>query len=312
MVAHTSILAHEPKSLILLNTMDNKTNSARVVGFTLIELLVVIAIIAILAAILIPVLAQAHRKALRAQDINNLKQIGAGSFMYASDFNDYYPVCTLGGANSGGKFDYLGGIHYTRYLAAQPEGLNFPPAQTLQVNQWIPPTPMPYDQNEGLLYGEGIAQNPNIFFCPLLEDPALQPAQYSTPKFMSSDTAPAVRSPYMYNPRVVNPSSSTRRKYLKTTDARQLDVFCLDYMSANSTSPGPDPTSGTTGIQFSSQDWAQYPSPGIETTLTDGSVRYVGFNPFWMSVIEKNLSNAESVQSFTAYDQIFTYIQNAK
>jgi prepilin-type N-terminal cleavage/methylation domain-containing protein len=47
-------------------------------GFTLIELLVVIAIIAILAAILFPVFAQARAKARQATCLSNLKQIGTG------------------------------------------------------------------------------------------------------------------------------------------------------------------------------------------------------------------------------------------
>jgi len=54
-------------------------------GFTLIELLVVIAIIAILAAILFPVFAQARESARRASCVSNLKQIGAAAIMYASD-----------------------------------------------------------------------------------------------------------------------------------------------------------------------------------------------------------------------------------
>lgn len=58
-------------------------------GFTLIELLVVIAIIAILAAILFPVFAQAKLAAKKTVSLSNLKQIGLAWTMYGSDYDDY-------------------------------------------------------------------------------------------------------------------------------------------------------------------------------------------------------------------------------
>ena len=60
-------------------------------AFTLIELLVVIAILGILAALLLPVLASAKRKAAQATCINNQKQLGLGMQMYVQDNSDIFP-----------------------------------------------------------------------------------------------------------------------------------------------------------------------------------------------------------------------------
>jgi prepilin-type N-terminal cleavage/methylation domain-containing protein/prepilin-type processing-associated H-X9-DG protein len=76
-------------------------------AFTLIELLVVIAIIAILAAILFPVFAQAREKARMAGCQSNLKQIGNAFSMYVQDYDEIYPASGgPTGASPGNCTDY--------------------------------------------------------------------------------------------------------------------------------------------------------------------------------------------------------------
>src|SRR5687768_6991409 len=78
-------------------------------GFTLIELLVVIAIIAILAAILFPVFAQARAQARKTQCLSNLKQIGLGSLMYAQDYDEKFHPQYMAHTSAPQFYYYSGG-----------------------------------------------------------------------------------------------------------------------------------------------------------------------------------------------------------
>ncbi len=68
-------------------------------GFTLIELLVVVAIIAILAAMLFPVFAQAREKARSITCLSNMRELGMAASMYVDDSDGYYPQSKRTDAN---------------------------------------------------------------------------------------------------------------------------------------------------------------------------------------------------------------------
>jgi prepilin-type N-terminal cleavage/methylation domain-containing protein/prepilin-type processing-associated H-X9-DG protein len=98
-------------------------------GFTLIELLVVIAIIAILAAILFPVFAQARAQAYKAACTSNLKQISLAFRMYADDWDGASPQSTRKSGSS------LAARTYDELL-----------------NEWFMRPIQPYIKNHGVLH----------------------------------------------------------------------------------------------------------------------------------------------------------------
>ncbi len=111
-------------------------------GFTLIELLVVIAIIAILAAILFPVFAQAREKARQTTCASNIKQLLTAAMMYNQDYED--------------KFHRL--LTGARVLNNDPNG----PDQAFGMEDAL----MPYIKNSG------VSSAPAIHSSRRLHDPA--------------------------------------------------------------------------------------------------------------------------------------------
>lgn len=110
-------------------------------GFTLIELLVVIAIIAILAAILFPVFAQAREAARKTSCTSNLKQVGIAFGLYTQDFDECFPwaASNLGGATTtwydlvepyvkvgASGFGYTGGVQRPFYICPSFSNTNVP------------------------------------------------------------------------------------------------------------------------------------------------------------------------------------------
>ena len=111
-------------------------------AFTLIELLVVIAIIAILAAILFPVFAQAKAAAKKTQALAHVKQIGVAEQIYLTDNDDtYQPAYYYNDPFASGSLDKTGIVHWSGVLSPYVKNWDMfrspeDPAQGIAPTNW--------------------------------------------------------------------------------------------------------------------------------------------------------------------------------
>jgi len=132
----------------------NYTSEGKPNAFTLIELLVVIAIIAILAAILLPVLAVAKQKALVAQCLDNQKQLVMAWKLYADENND-----NVVGANCNSKTDWrISPAGSAFIMPTVPASVPTTPTQNRALNQYLDEQGFmqgglyPYCKNAGVIH----------------------------------------------------------------------------------------------------------------------------------------------------------------
>jgi len=231
-----------------------KTGGARNTAFTLIELLVVIAIIAILAALLLPALAAAKEKANRAYCVNNLKQLGLGYNMYATDNSDNYPYTKVGTDG----LNVINGGYYTRWIAYT--NVSTPTRLTVT-------TAAAYN-DFGLLYPLKLAGTGGIYYCPSLtaKNSPLGAGDYSP--ILTTDSSGNVRGSYLVNPRANPPTGATTpvRVYRKSSllDKGRV-LFGMDYIDYTQ-------FDANGGVRISGVDFAHSRSKGWNVMYSDGSV----------------------------------------
>jgi prepilin-type N-terminal cleavage/methylation domain-containing protein len=147
----------------MLQLKESQSMNARR-GFTLIELLVVIAIIAILAAILFPVFAQARENARKTTCLSNNKQIGLAAAMYIQDYDNMYPpqrtdglVSMAAGGKEGTYYDALLPYNKGGQVWICPSSLPNPPGYSSHRAKMSPPA-MTYHMNGNIITKDGLTE----------------------------------------------------------------------------------------------------------------------------------------------------------
>jgi type II secretory pathway pseudopilin PulG len=215
-------------------------------------LLVVIAIIAILAALLLPVLAAAKDKAQRLACVNNVAQLTKGAAMYAADYNDYLPPVWIDPitypdptTQAQHGFNNFCEEHYGRYVYG-PTDAPDDPAPPFKVRQNVT---MHFFQNLGYLYPLGMAGDGTCYYCPAYsaknlpiggEGLAIENYEQPLPgssmgSLLTTDNSGIVRSSYVWNPWAAGAANIDPRLYPKTSSFRMIHVLLMEFLVNTST-----------------------------------------------------------------------------
>lgn len=245
-------------------------------AFTLIELLVVIAIIAILAAILFPVFAQAKNSAKQIQCLSNMKQIGLATMMYLNDNDDMW----------------FGAVHW------EPR-VGFAPVQT-----WIG-----YDNNNGGnvagFYGrvDQPAINPPRPGCidPYLKNEGVKKCP-NQPQNQQMAIALSSFSPYYDSPYYTTNPEASGQEYGPGTKSVDMSSGAFSYVGANSSEIArPAETfvawehlASVPMCNFLQQaDWYTSPPPKLGSVDLEGHFNFLhrsGTNTIWADGHAKRFS----------------------